>query len=138
MGVSIGFGSALTVATSTGGTTTIGKVMGISGPDSSATEVETTTFDSTSRYETYVCATIDPGSLQIDLVYSTTEAGHKRLASMFHEGAARAFTITYSSTPMGTDTMTAFVSGLSKELPLKDKMTCQATLKITGDAGWST
>lgn len=138
MSVTIGFGSALTVATSTGGTTGIGKIMNISGPDSSATEVETTTFDSTSRYETYVCGTIDPGSVRVDLLYSTTVASHKRLADMFKNAASRTYTVTYATTVMGTDAFTAFVSGLSRELPLKDKMTCQVSLKVSGDAGWST
>ena len=137
MTVSIGFGSALSVGTSTG-TLAIAKIMNISGPDSSATEIETTTFDSTSRYETYVCGTIDPGSLQFDLVYSTTETSHKRLAEYFKAGAAKTWTVTYSSTTMGTDAMSGFVSGLSKELPLKDKMTCQVSIKLTGDPAWST
>lgn len=137
MTVSIGFGSALSVATTTGNLT-IAKIANISGPDSSATEIETTTFDSTSRYETYVCGTIDPGSLRIDLVYSTTEASHKRLAEYFKNGSSKTYTVTYSSTTMGTDAMSGFVSGLSRELPLKDKMTCQVGIKLSGDPGWST
>ena len=48
MAKNIGYGSALVVATSTGGSTTIAQIRSISGPGTDATDVDSTCLDGAS------------------------------------------------------------------------------------------
>ena len=138
MAKNIGYGSALAVATSTGGTTTIAAIRSISGPGTDATDVDTTCLDSSSNFRTFAAGPIDPGEVTFQLAYSTTEASHGRLADMHENKTSYTFTLTHNTSGSDTDTFSAYVKSLGREIPLDDLITQDVGLKVSGLPGYTT
>lgn len=137
MAKEIGFGATFTVATTTG-TLTIGQIRSISGPGSDADMVDTTTLDSSTSYRTFTQGLADPGEVSLEVVYDgvTAAVGHSRLETYQENRTSKVYTITYPTTA-NTQSFTAYVKGLSQEIPLDDLVMQTITMKITGDPGWS-
>lgn len=136
---SIGYGSSLTIATTTGGSTAIGQIRNaIDGPGTDQTDVDTTTFDSSTNFRTFVPGLIDPGELTFQLVYDPDLAGHKRLARYHSDNRVTTFTLTHNSTSSDTDVFTGYVKGISRSIPIDDVMQCDVTVKVSGDPKYTT
>lgn len=135
MAKEIGYGAELSVATTTG-TLDIAQIRSISGPDSEADMVDTTTMDSSTNYRTFIQGLADPGQVTLELVYDGTSVGHARLETYQENMTSKVYTISYP-TSANTQSFTAYVQSLSVEIPLDDLITQSVTLKITGDPGWS-
>jgi len=132
MAKQIGFGSALKK-----GATALGQIMEISREASEANEVETTTLDASDRFETYIAGLINPGSVKLKLMYDPSDTNLKAWMAEHEAGGSTTYTIVYPTTTI-TQSFTAFVKSVGAEIPLKDAMTCDVTLKISGDPGWTT
>ena len=135
MAKGIGFGSELSVASTTG-VLDIGQIRSISGPNSAYDDVDTTTLDSSSNFRTFVAGLADPGEVTIELVADPTLTSHARL-SLYHEaGSAKTYTISHP-TSANTQAFSAYIKSLGQEIPLDDLITRSVTFKISGDPGWT-
>jgi hypothetical protein len=137
MAKSIGYKSILAVTTTTG-LTEIGQIRSISGPGVSANDIDTTTLDSSSNYRTFACGLLDPGEVTISAVYDSTSLTHSRLCYYMGLKAVKTFTVYHGSSTGDTDAFSAYVKGMSREIPLDDLITCDYTLKVTGKPAYTT
>lgn len=135
MAKEIGFGSELTVTTTTAATA-IGQIRSISGPNSQVNDVDTTTLDSSTNYRTFIPGLIDPGVVSIEVVSDPTSLVITRLKQYLEAGSVKTFNI-YHNTSANTAQFTAYVQGIGQEIPLDDLITNTYTFKLTGDAGWT-
>lgn len=136
MAKEIGYGAELLCGTTTGGSVTVAQIRSISGPDSEADMVDTTTLDSSTNYRTFVQGLADPGQVTVELVYDSTATSHAKLQHYHDNRISATYTIVYP-TSANSQAFTAYVQSLSLEVPLDDLITQTVTLKITGDPGWS-
>lgn len=133
----VGYRSVLTVTTTTGAAE-VGYLRNISGPGVSANDVDTTTLDSSSNYRTFTCGLLDPGEVTFQVVYATTLVTHKRLAYYMGQRQAKTFTVYHGSTSGDSDAFSAYVKGMSREIPMDDLITCDLTLKVSGKPAYTT
>lgn len=133
----IGYGSVL-VVTSTTGELNLGQVRNISGPNVDFDDVDTTTLDSSSNFRTYIPGLGNPGEVTMSLAYSSTVTSHKRLAYYMGQRQSKTFTFYPNSTAGDADAFSAYVKGMSREVPLDDLITADVTLKVSGKPGYST
>lgn len=137
MAKNIGFGSIITVTTTTGAAE-IGQVRSISGPGVSANDVDTTCLDSSSNYRTFSPGLLDPGEVTMNIVYDPTATAIKRLTEYAGTRASKTFTIYHASSTGDTDAFTGYVKGIGREIPLDDLITADFTVKVTGLPGYTT
>lgn len=137
MAKNIGYGSVLTVTTTTGAAE-IGQIRNISGPGVSANDVDTTTIDSSSNYRTFACGLLDPGEVSFGVIYDPANSMHKRLAYYAGQRITKTFTVYHASSTGDTDAFTAYVKGIGREIPLDDVITADITLKVSGVPGYTT
>lgn len=134
----VGYGSIITVATSTSGTLELAQLRNISGPGVSGNDVDTTTLDSSSNYRTFVGGLLDPGEVTFQMIYDSTSITHARLAYYMRTRLTKTYTIYHGSSAGDTDAFVAFVKGMAREIPLDDVITCDVTMKVTGIPGYTT
>lgn len=129
------FGYRSIIATSTG---EIGQLTAISGPGVDFGDVDTTTMDSSSNYRTFVPGLGDPGEVTLSMVYDPALASHKILAEAAVNRTTKVFTVYHGSSTGDTDTFSAHVKGISREIPMDGLITSDVTLKLTGLPGLTT
>jgi len=123
MAVITGVGTVLKI-----GGTTIGKVTNISGPSMSKETVDTTSFDNTDGYRSFIAGLKDAGTLTFTLMFDKT--AYSTLKAAFEDNTAKAIEITL---PDATKlTFNGFVTELPLTVPTEDKVTCDVTVKISG------
>lgn len=134
MAQQVGYGVGLTVTTTTAAAS-IGQIISISGPNASGSPAETSTLDSTSRFDTFIGTMVDPGEVTIETAYNPESIARQRLHEYLASQAIKTFTITWGDTSVWPDTeaFSAIVTGIGREIPLKDRVTSTITLKVTGD-----
>lgn len=132
----IGYGSVLTTTTSTG-TREIGQIRSISGPAGSGTDVDTTTLDTTGKFRTFARGPVDPGTVTLSLVYDPTLASHQELGTLYASGTAKNWTVYHGSSTGNTDIFSAYISSMSREIPLDDVISCDVVLKVSGHPQYS-
>ncbi len=119
----IGVGTTLKI-----GGTLIGKVTNISGPSMSKETVDTTSFDNTDGYRSFIVGLKDAGTLTFTLMFDKTM--YSTLKAAFEDNTAKAIEITL---PDATKlTFNGFVTELPLTVPTEDKVTCDVTVKISG------
>jgi len=138
MAKTFGYGSVLAVTTTTA-LTNIGQIRNISGPGVSGTDVDTTTLDSSTNYRTFVGGLLDPGEVTFSVVYDSTSLLHSRLNYYMGQQSLKTFTVYHGSTASGdADAFSAYVKGVSREIPLDDVITADYTLKVSGIPAYTT
>ncbi len=133
----IGYGSVLTTTSSTG-TLEHGQIRSISGPAGSASDVDTTCLDSTSNFRTFARGPVDPGEVTLTLAYDPALDTHKRIGTYYANGTVLNWTVYHGSSTGATDIINAYVSSMGREIPLDDLITCEVTLKASGNPNYST
>jgi len=119
----IGVGTTLKI-----GGTLIGKVTNIGGPSMSKETVDTTSFDNTDGYRSFIVGLKDAGTLTFTLMFDKTV--YSTLKAAFEDNTAKAIEITL---PDATKlTFNGFVTELPLTVPTEDKVTCDVTVKISG------
>lgn len=138
MAKTFGYGSVITVTTTTA-ETDIGCVRSISGPGVSADDVDTTCLDSSTNFRTFVPGLLDPGEVTFEVVYdpATATSMHARLYEYMNSRSTKTFKIYHGSSTGDSDSFSAYVKGLSREIPLDDLITAEYTLKVTGGPGYT-
>lgn len=132
-----GYGSVLVVTTTTGDAN-IGQIRTITGPGVSGADVDTTCLDSSSNYRTFTPGLADAGEVTLALVYDTAAASHKILAEAANNRTTKVFTVYHGSSTGDTDVFSAYVKGITREIPLDDVITCDVTLKVSATGGYTT
>jgi len=119
----IGVGTTLKI-----GGTLIGKVTNIGGPSMSKETVDTTSFDNTDGYRSFIAGLKDAGTLTFTLMFDKTV--YSTLKAAFEDNTAKAIEITL---PDATKlTFNGYVTELPLTVPTEDKVTCDVTVKISG------
>ena len=129
------FGYRSIIATSTG---EIAQLTSINGPGVDFGEVDTTTMDSSSNYKTSVPGLGDPGDLTLGLMYDPTAASHKILAKAAVNRTTKVFTVYHGTSTGDTDVFSAWVKGISREIPMDGMITADMTLHVTGKPNYTT
>lgn len=113
--------------------TALAEVFNVTVPDSQADEVDVTHYKSPGRSREFIAGMIDHGEIEIDMNYIAGSATDVLLTAAKAAGDARAFEITVPNGGTGWKFAgTAFVKSYTKEVPLDDKMTAKAVLRVTG------
>lgn len=112
---------------------TLVETVKIGGPSQKADMKETTNMLSPSTYKEFIAGLREGGDVTIEGNYLPKEATNSQttLRTDFENGTSASWAIIFPNA-LGTLTFTAFVSAISPAIPLDDRITYTATLKITG------
>lgn len=109
----------------------IGEVFGMTGPDQSVDDVETTSFDSANGAKEFIPGLIDAGGGTLQLNYDSAAAGTAdALQTAFNAPAVEVWTFTH--TDASVDTVSGYINALGKATPNGDKVTQSVGFKFTG------
>lgn len=117
--------TANTTEISIGGTD-IENLLSVSSPSISTTMIDTTDLSSTAR--TFVSGMVDGGDCSFELAYDPSLDKHEALEADL--GTLVAVVITWSDDT--TCTFVGILTNLSPAANLDDKLTCSATVKVSG------
>ena len=134
----VGYKSVLVATTSTGLDVNLAQVRNISGPGVTATDVDTTTMDSSTNYRTFAAGLLDPGEVTFGIVYDSTDATHSRLVRWMGSRYSAGWKVYHGSTAATEQGFTGYVKGMSREIPMDDVITCDVTIKVSGSPGYTT
>jgi hypothetical protein len=126
-----------------GGWLTIGRVTDINGPSLSAEVVETTALDTygvdgaaasatNAISKTFIQGHVDAGELTFTIQFDPEDATHDAIRSGTLGGGIKAWKLTYPDDGAAIWAFSGITTGMSPSLPLGDVMTCDITVKITG------
>lgn len=138
MAVPVGNGTVLSVSTSTG-SMSISKIHDINGPAATAEMADVSSFGDT--YRQYVSAgIIDPGQVTLECWYATTDTTQwTRLSGYMESGAAKTFTVDFSTTAAGdTETFSGIVQSIGQAIPMGGGVNRTVGIQVIGDPGFST
>lgn len=111
--------------------TTIAQVVNISGPDGSATEIDTTALDSAAK--TFRVGLKDEGSVGFTINYDADDAQHAALRTALGSTTSKNYRITLTDTsPAKTYTFAAYVQQFALDISPDDVVKANASLRITG------
>ena len=119
----IGHGSTFLI-----GATAIAEVLSISGPNITRETVDATSMESATRHREFISGLRDAGEVSLELNY--TEAGYTALKAEHDDDDAGSYSIDLANGD--TFDFSGFLTELSVEAPLDDKVTISASFKITG------
>jgi len=110
--------------------TPVASLTGINGLDISADEVDTTTHDSVDGYREFEQGLKDAGSVDLDGILSLV-ASQLALKTLLDSGDVVAMTITFPN-DLGSWAFNGFITALSTEAPIDDKVAFSASIKVSG------
>lgn len=117
-----GFGTTLTIDASA-----VAEIISFSGPNITVNAVDATHMESTEEWKEFIAGLKDAGELTLGINY---EGGQYAALLALIDGEAHTAVVTFPDT--STVEVEVLVTGLSAEVPIDDRMTCEITLKITG------
>jgi hypothetical protein len=134
-------GNGTTLAVSTGGSTAaataIGGIMMVNGPDGSGANIDTTTLDSTSNYQTWRRGFRDAGEWTMDVAYDPSDAGWLKVKAMDASGVAGSFVVTFASTALSDETMTGYINNVGRSIPRDGMITRSITVHASSGPGFN-
>lgn len=110
--------------------TEIGEVNSISWDGMSRETYDVTTLDSEGGYAEFITGLRDAGSLNIEMNFQVDT--YIDMLADFEDDAARLFQIVLADTGSTTIQFEGYVTALPLSIPVKDKITCSMTVKLTG------
>lgn len=113
--------------------TAIGEVTDFSGPDGTATEIDTTHLLSDAKE--YLMGLPDEGSISLSINWAPADAGQLAVKAARKARTKKDFKITYSD--KSTATFKGYVMGLSTDAAVDDKVNGSITLRVTGEVKWA-
>jgi predicted secreted protein len=114
------------------GFTTLANVTNISGPKLKAEQIDVSSHDSVDGYEEFVAGIKRGGEISLDINYDPSNATHETLLDDFDDGALHNYQLIFPTNPATTWSFAAIVTEVGPEAPYDDKLTCSATLKLSG------
>lgn len=124
-----GFGTAFSV-TIDSVLTPVASLTGITGLDLTADEVDVTAHDSADGYREYLQGLRDGGSVSLEGNFFNDDS-QLALKDLFDAGSVVAMEIAFPNS-LATWSFNGFVTGLSTDAPMDDKISFSATVKVTG------
>ena len=110
----------------------LSEVYQVTPPEGTVDQIEATHMGSADRTKEFVAGLEDPGSASAEMNYVPNSLTDQRLEELKASGQKLSMRITY---PNGvTVTFTASVETYSKDIPVDDRMTAQASFKVSGRA----
>jgi len=133
----IGYGTRLYMGATANATalTKVAEETSVSIPDESVAEVEVTHYESPGRAREFIPGLSDNGSITFTINWIPGSATDDLLIAAKADRANRTFRIV---TPAADDydgqmfTFPAFISGMSRAVPIDDRMTADVTLRVAG------
>lgn len=119
-----GFGTTITFSTGY-----FAEIISVDGPDLSREAIDTTHMGTTSGRMTYIPSDlIDGGTLSVEMAYVPATA--PPISS-----AAETVTVTYPDS--STCSFSGFLTSFSPSIPIDDRMTASAEIKVSGDVTYA-
>lgn len=115
--------------------TTVLEVTDISGPGLSADSVELTSHDSASKFREFMAGLVDAGEISFTVNWQPAATTHGNTAGLLYVAQNRLTRLWQLIWPdSGTTTygFYAFITSLSPNAPIDDKLSADITIKITG------
>lgn len=106
------------------------EVFNVTPPETSIDQVDVTHYGSPNRSREYKPALSDNGSASVEMNYVPGSATDVRIRAMKDAGEVVGFQITYPDTTVVE--FSGFVTNYSQSLPVDDRMTATAQIKVTG------
>lgn len=126
-GVGTIFGRA---ASQAGPFTALAEINSIGGPDKSRSTIDTTSLDTDEGYRTFIAGFRDSG--QITLAMNFSRASYELLDDDFESDDLAWYQIALPDSESTKLTFQGLVVNLSAAVPMDDKVTADATIKISG------
>lgn len=130
MGIRIGNGAVFKFGS---GSTTVGEVISISGPNFERSSVDTTNLGTTSA-RTFVAGMFDPGEITLELNFDNNDAGQVLIEAAVASGAENAWVIEFAQLDAESDTLTfsgtCIVQSFSNNVAMDEAETASVTLKV--------
>lgn len=104
-------------------------------PNPQTDEVETTNYSSPNREREYISGLIENGEIQLEMNYIAGSPTDLLLSAAKAAGTVRSCKITVPTSTNATGwgfTFNAFVKGYERAIPVDDRQTAVATLKVAG------
>lgn len=128
----IGYGTVVRVGVgATPVWTTLDGVLDVTLPTSDADEIEVTAMDSPNRTKQFIAGLIDNGSVSVPMNFEDGSPSDVLLLGLQRSGA----NILLEMTPPDGDAYTfgGFVKTYARNLPVNDRMTAEATFRISAE-----
>lgn len=109
----------------------IAEVNNISGPGMEREFIEVTSLDSTGGFREYITGLRDGG--QIEFSMNFTRPAFAAMKEDFDSDNARHYLVVLPDAENTSFSFEGFCTGLPLEIPPDDKITCNVTIKITGE-----
>ena len=113
--------------------TEIGEVTDFSGPDGTASEIDTTHLQSTAKE--FLMGLPDEGSISLSINWAPTDTGQLAVVAARKARTEKDFKITYSDD--STATFKGYVLGLSSSGSVDGKIDGSVTIRITDEVTWA-
>jgi len=110
--------------------TPIAEINNIGGPEKSRDTIDTTSLDTTGGYKTFIAGFRDAGSVQLGMNF--TRAGYELMNDDFESEDSVWYQIALQDEDETKLTFKGLVTGLGSAIPMNDKVTANATVKISG------
>lgn len=108
----------------------IAEINSITGPNMTRDFIDVTSLDSTGGYREFIAGFRDGGEITLEMNF--TPAGFNDLKDDYESDVAQAYTIVLSDVAATTLGFSGFVTSLGVAVPIDDKVTCNVTIKISG------
>ena len=108
----------------------LAEVTGITGPDKSRSTIDVTNLDSTDNYKEFIGGLRDAG--QIGLEMNFTLATYELLNTDFESEDLNEYEIILTDAENTSFSFSGLVTNLSLAIPMDDKISASATIKISG------
>ena len=113
--------------------TEIGEVTDFSGPDGTASEIDTTHLQSTAKE--FLMGLPDEGTISLSINWAPADTGQLAVKAARKARTKKDFKITYSD--KSTASFKGYVMGLSTDAAVDDKVNGSITLRVTGEVKWA-
>ena len=126
----LGLGTVITKDVGTGDTV-IAEVTTITGPTTSADQVDVTSQESASGFREFIRGLVDPGTVTFDLFYDGTDTSHKALmADISSTDTPEPWKMVFPDTTELT--FAAKTNGFEFTVPVDGALTVSVTLQVSG------
>lgn len=110
---------------------TIAEVTNITGPGMSRETIDVTSFDSSGGYREFIAGLRDGGDISFNMNF--TAAGYQTMKDDFESDTRQDYSIQLPDTDNTTFELEGLVTELPLDIPLDDKISCDVTIKISGE-----
>jgi predicted secreted protein len=108
----------------------IAEINSITGPNMTRDFIDVTSLDSTGGYREFIAGFRDGGEITLEMNF--TAAGFNDLKDDYESDVIQTYSIVLSDNAATTLTFSGFVTSLGIAVPIDDKVTCNVTIKISG------